>query len=76
MAAHGGATAHATARLHHGTAVLPADADASWVVVAESTTAPITTVWPGQLAWAATSAIFTDIAADGWTAPLPPLVKL
>ncbi len=55
---------------------LPADADASWVVVAESTTAPITAVWPGQLAWAATSAIFTDIAADGWTAPLPPLVKL
>ncbi|MSQ01854.1 MAG: carboxypeptidase regulatory-like domain-containing protein [Myxococcales bacterium] len=53
--------------------VLPGDTDGSYVVVAEST-APITAVWPGDYAWAATSAVLVDAAGDGWTAPLGPLV--
>ncbi len=53
---------------------LGGDADASYIVVAESLTAPISAVWPGRLAWAATSAILNDVDGNGWTAPLPPLV--
>ena len=53
--------------------VLPGDADGSYVVVAESTE-PITSVWPGDYAWAATSAVLVDVGGDGWTAPLGPLV--
>ncbi|MBM4392460.1 MAG: hypothetical protein FJ090_15170 [Deltaproteobacteria bacterium] len=49
-------------------------ADAAYVVVAESTGRPITAVWPGSYAWAATSAILVDVDNDGWEAPRPPLV--
>jgi hypothetical protein len=49
------------------------DADASYIIVADSTTG-MAAVWPGRRAWAATSAILNDVAADGWAAPLPPLV--
>ncbi len=49
-------------------------ADVAYVVVAESTERPITAVWPGSYAWAATSAILVDVDNDGWEAPRPPLV--
>lgn len=52
---------------------LPTDADASYVVTAESAT-PMTQVWPGQLGWAATSAVLVDVAGDGWTPPKPALI--
>ena len=55
---------------------IPDDTDASWVVVAGSTDAPMSVVWPGTLAWGATSAIQSDVDANGWTPPLPPLVTL
>lgn len=57
-----------------GTFELGTDADASYIIVAESTSAPLSAVWPGRLAWAATSAILNDVGADGWQAPLPALV--
>jgi hypothetical protein len=50
-------------------------ADASYVVIAASTTLPMVDAHPGQLAWAATAATLVDVAGDGWTAPLPPLVE-
>ena len=53
---------------------LGTDVDGSYIIVAESLSAPISAVWPGKLAWAATSAILFDAAGDGWTAPLPPLL--
>ena len=55
---------------------IPDDTDASWVVVAGSTDAPMVVVWPGALAWGATSAIQSDVDGNGWTPPLPPLVSL
>lgn len=56
--------------------LLDGDVDASWVVVAGSTDAPFTEVWPGALSWAAASAILTDADGNGWSAPLPALVTL
>ncbi len=48
--------------------------DASYAVIAESTTAPMQWAHAGSLAWAMTSATFVDVAGDGWEAPLPALV--
>ncbi len=52
---------------------LPSDLDGSYVVVASSV-APLTAIWTGRAAWAATSAIYVDVGGDGWTAPLPALI--
>jgi hypothetical protein len=49
-------------------------ADAFYVVIAASTTLPMEGAHPGDLAWAATAATFVDVAGDGWSAPLPPIV--
>ena len=52
---------------------LPVDTDGSYVITVESTL-PMTEVWPGQLAWGATSAVLVDVAGDGWDAPKAALV--
>lgn len=51
---------------------LDPDADAVYVLIA-SGSAPMTLAYPGERAWAMTSAIRLDVEGDGWTAPLPPL---
>ncbi len=43
--------------------------DAAYTVIAESTTLPMQWAHAGELAWAATSAVYVDVAGDGWTAP-------
>ena len=53
---------------------LPTDADASYIVTAEAIDQPMTEVWVGNLAWAATSAVFVDATGNGWTAPKSALV--
>lgn len=50
---------------------LEATDDASWVVTAQSATRPMTGAWAGTLAFATTAAMRTDLAGDGWEAPLP-----
>ncbi|MFZ5478641.1 MAG: CehA/McbA family metallohydrolase [Myxococcota bacterium] len=50
-------------------------ADASYVVVAESTTQPMVWAHAGTYAWAVTNAVKVDVAGDGWTAPRSPLIK-
>ncbi len=50
-------------------------ADAVYVVTAESVNSPMVDAWPGELAWAATSGIYVDVAGDGWTAPYPWIVE-
>lgn len=52
---------------------LDSDADASYVVVAASTTAVTEWVHPGNLAWAATAATLLDVDGDGWEAPMAPI---
>ena len=49
---------------------LNSDADAVWVVTAESATQPVRYVYPGTLAWGVTAPIRTDADGDGrWEAP-------
>lgn len=64
-----------------GSAPTPCDArflldplsDAAYVVIASSATRTMEGAHPGNLAWAATSAVLVDTDGGGWTAPLPPL---
>ena len=51
---------------------LDPDADATYVLIASGTSG-MTAVFPGQLPWAATSAIYVDADGDGWTAPMAPV---
>lgn len=48
--------------------------DAAYVVLVASATRTMEGAHPGNLAWAATSAVRVDAGGDGWTAPLPPIV--
>ncbi len=49
--------------------------DAVYVVSAESVTQAMVEAWPGQLAWAATSATYVDVNGDGWVAPYSAIVE-
>ena len=51
---------------------LDADADASWIVVAEGDN-PMQPV-SGHTPWAMSSPILLDVDGDGWDPPLPPLI--
>ena len=42
-------------------------------MVIASGSSPMTLAYPGEYAWAMTSAIRLDVQGDGWDAPLPPL---
>ncbi len=53
---------------------LTPEADAVYVVIAESFMSPMIGAHPGELAWAATSGTRLDVTGDGWTSPLPALV--
>ncbi|MDP2317418.1 MAG: CehA/McbA family metallohydrolase [Pseudomonadota bacterium] len=52
---------------------LAPDADASYVVIAASTSRAMEGAHPGELAWAASSAVFVDVGGDGWTPPKDPI---
>lgn len=47
--------------------------DASYVVIASSSSTPMTGPHAGQLAWGLAGAVFVDTAGDGWTPPRAPL---
>ena len=50
------------------TFTLEADADASFIVVAQGS-APMGGVWGSKTPWALASAILLDVDQDGWKAP-------